>query len=117
MQLRVSVKPELAGLTDGRERFAGREGIVERPPAGRLAQHPDDPLLPGEQFEHAYTVKFDDGDEAVFLAGELEGPTGGYVGGQFLTLAPEYRELSGPAFGGKDAGASTESASVKVVTE
>ena len=99
--MKVKVRAELAELTDGRERFAGREGIVERAPMGRLAAT-DDPLVAGEHFEHAYEVRFDDGDEAIFLGNELEGE--GVV---------DFRPLEGPAFGGREAAVSRENASVE----
>lgn len=91
--MKVKVKPELSKLTDGRERFAGRPGVVERAPMGRMAQHPTDDLLPGDHFEHAYEVRFADGDEAIFLGSELEGAE-----------VVDFKPLKGPAFGGRDAG-------------
>lgn len=99
--MKVKVRPELARLTDGRQRFAGREGVVERAPMGRLAAT-DDPLVPGEHFEHAYEVRFDDGDEAIFLGNELEGD--GVIA---------FRALEGPAFGGRETGGASEGAHVK----
>lgn len=99
----VKVRSELAALTDGRERFAGRSGVIERAPIGRLGIGPD-PLTPGELFEAAYEVRFSDGDEAIFMAHELEGE--GLI---------EHRPLEGLPFGGKDAGASVDGAKVKAV--
>ena len=99
--MKVKVRAELASLTDGRERFAGRVGVVERAPMGRLAAT-EDPLVPGEHFEHAYEVRFDDGDEAIFLGNELEGD--GIV---------DFRPLDGPAFGGREEAGASEGARVK----
>lgn len=100
--MKVKVKAELSKLTDGRERFAGRSGVVERPAAGRMAQHPTDDLLPGEHHEHAYEVRFSDGDEAMFLGSELEGE--GVV---------DFKPLKGAAFGGRDSASGNESAVVE----
>ena len=102
--MKVKVRAELASLTDGRERFAGKEGLVERAPFGRLAADPENPTLPGEHFEHAYEVRFSDGDEAVFLGSELEGEG----------VSP-FQALKGPAFGGREAAASAEAATVAVI--
>lgn len=70
--MKVRVKQALADLTDGRERFAGLEGEVRRPPAGRLDTTEGSPTF-GQHFEHAYEVWFADGDHSVFLCHELEG--------------------------------------------
>lgn len=102
--MKVKVKLELSKLTDGRERFAGKSGVVERAPMGRMAQHPEDDLLPGDQFEHAYEVRFADGDEAIFLGSELEGPE-----------VVDFKPLKGPAFGGRDAGSGADGGRVTVV--
>ncbi len=98
--VKVKVRPEVGELTDGRARFAGREGTIERAPLGRLAAVTGT-ALPGEHFEHAYEVRFDDGDEAIFTAQELEGE--GLVA---------FRPLEGTLFGAKDAGSISESAIV-----
>jgi hypothetical protein len=111
--MKVRVKTHLSQLTDGRERFAGREGDVHHAPAGRIDQDEGSPTF-GQHHEHAYTVHFPgDGDHAVFLGHELE-----RVDGEAL---PEFREL--PERATADAGARgsagrlSEQASVTEVDE
>lgn len=107
--MKVKVKQELDSLTDGRERFAGKSGVVTRAPIGRLGvgkneAGEDDFGVPGELFEAAYEVDFKDGEQATFLAHELEGE--GLL---------EHKAVVGPIFGGKDAASAGEGASVKEV--
>jgi hypothetical protein len=72
--MKVKVKLSLSTLTDGRERFAGKSGVVERAPLGRLVYlDPTNPEAGVEHVEAAYEVRFPDGDEAVFTADQLDG--------------------------------------------
>ena len=106
--MKVRVLSSVADYTDGRERFAGREGEVTRPPAGRYMAVEEDPWVQGEIREHAYTVRFDDGDEAVFLSNELESDE---------MEMPEFRQIEGPSFGGLDSVSTSEEAVVTEVAE
>ena len=100
--MKVKVLAKVKALTDGRERFAGRAGEVVRPPHGRLVES-------GGGLEHveaAYEVRFEDGDEAVFGADELEGEG----------LLRHVEAGGRPVVGAREAAAAGDAASVKKVS-
>lgn len=112
MATTVKVKAELSKLTDGRERFAGREGTIDhRAPIGKILKVGED--ADGndinQHFDAAYEVRFEDGDEATFLSNELEGE-------DLIEHVPS-EDFTPPTSGKTDGGSATEKATVVEVSE